>query len=124
MKSLMVQLWEKLQFWKKSMNNYHLGVDYDYVDITDSDATGIILHIKNYEDVAYHYNRARIKEEGDVARLEFGYTIVDPGKHDIDVLNSDEKFHTIMGDILTIILMSKAKDEQTGKDNSEEFDLQ
>lgn len=120
----MVQLWEKLQFWKKPMSSYKLGTDYDYVDFTNSDVTGIILHLKEYEDVVYHYNRARVKEEGDIARLEFGYTIVDPGKYDIDVLNSDDKLHIIMGDILTIILMSKAKDEQIRTDDSEEFDLQ
>jgi hypothetical protein len=124
MLSLMVQLWEKLQFWKKPMSSYKLGTDYDYVDFTNSDVTGIILHLKEYENVVYHYNRARVKEEGDIARLEFGYTIVDPGKYDIDVLNSDDKLHIIMGDILTIILMSKAKDEQIRTDDSEEFDLQ
>ena len=43
----------------------------------------------------------------------------------IDLLQNDEKFVTIMGDILTQILMNKAKaDEQIRTGNSEEFDLQ
>jgi hypothetical protein len=77
-----------------------------------------------YSDVVYHYNKARVVEEGEGARLQFGYTIVHPGKHDIDDFTKDEQLHTIMGDLLSIILMTKAENEQTGKDNTEKFNLQ
>ena len=62
--------------------------------------------------------------EGGVARLSFGYTIVSPGNHDIDGLNKNENFHTIMGDILTEILIAKAEDEQIRTDYSKEFNTQ
>jgi hypothetical protein len=103
---------------------YREKIDYDFIDIEDTDASAIVLHVENYEDVMYQYHQARVVEEGVLAKLQFGYTIVHPGEHDIDVLNSDEKFHIIMGDILTILLESKIKDEQIGTNNSEKFDLQ
>jgi hypothetical protein len=104
---------------------YKEGVDYNFIDVPDTDLTAIELSIKNYEGVVYHYHKARINEEGGVARLQFGYTILHPGNHDIDDLNSSEEYHTIMGDILTILLMSKAKEDESFRDNNpEEFDLQ
>ena len=54
--------------------------------------------------------------------LEFGYTLVNPGKHDIDLLQKDEGFVTIMGDVLTEILTKQAN-ETIRKNDSEEFDL-
>jgi hypothetical protein len=64
-----------------------------------------------------------VLEEGEFARLQFGYTIVHPGEHDIDDLTTDENLHTIMGDILTTILANQAN-EQTRTDNNQEFDIQ
>ena len=118
----MGQLWEKLLFWKKP-KVLEEGKDFAFIEFKDTEMTGIQLLAGEYEGVVYHYEKARIKEEGELARLQFGYTIVHPGKHDIDLLQNDEGFVTIMGDILTQILLSKAKDEQTGTDNSKEFNL-
>ena len=117
-------LWEKLQFWK-NQRMYKEGKDYRFINLENSEITGIELLLDNYEGVVYHYHKARIKEEGDVARLQFGYTLLHSGKHDIDELNTDEQFHVIMGDILTQLLISKEKDdEQIRNNNSQEFDLQ
>jgi len=115
----MARLWEKILFWKKP-KMLEQDVDYTFVDFDNSEITGIALLMEKYNGVIYHYHKARIVEEGEMARLQFGYTIVHPGKHEPDVLNSDEEFHTIMGDILTIILMKKAEDEQTRTDYIEE----
>jgi hypothetical protein len=104
---------------------YRETIDYRFIDIENSDVTAIELLIDNYKHVVYHYHKARIQEEGGIARLQFGYTILDPSKHDIDDLNSSEEFHTIMGDILSIILMSKAKEDESFRDNNtEKFNLQ
>lgn len=119
----MVTLWEKMQFWKRP-KVYREKIDYDFVEFEGKDITGIILLIEEYKEVIYHYHKARIVEEGELARLQFGYTIIHPGNFDIDDLNSDEKFHTIMGDILTIILESKAKDEKIGTNDSQIIDVQ
>jgi hypothetical protein len=126
MKSLLDRLWEKLTFWKKPDMPYREKVDYDFIDFNEPKITGIILLMPDYENVVYHYHKVRVVEEKEIgfARLEYGYTIVDSGKHNIDALNVDEKFHEIMGDILHMILLRKIKDEQTGTDDTEELDLQ
>jgi hypothetical protein len=104
---------------------YKEDVDYRFVDIDDTDLTAIELLIDNYKGVVYHYHKARIQEEGGMARLQFGYTLLNSGDYDIDELNTSQEFHTIMGDILTILLMSKAKeDESFRNNNTKEFDLQ
>ena len=101
------------------------NVDYQFVDFEDSDITGIRLLLKEYHDVVYHYNKVRVKEEDAIgmAQLQFGYTLVHPGEHDIDDLNSNQEFHTIMGDILTHILLTQ-QNEQTRTDYPQEPDLQ
>jgi hypothetical protein len=102
------------------------GVDFHYVDLdlvgSEGQLTGIGLTIKGYEGVLYHYQKARVVEEGEFARLQFGYTIIHPGEHDIDVLTNDENLHTIMGDILTSILTAQAN-EQIRTDYSKELNL-
>jgi hypothetical protein len=104
---------------------YKEGTDFNFFEFDKSELTGIELYIKGYEGVIYHYHKAKVVEEGEIARLQFGFTIVHPGKHDIDLLQNDEEFVTIMGDILQEILLSKAKaDEQIRTNNPEEFNLQ
>jgi hypothetical protein len=67
----------------------------------------------------------KVIEEGEVGKLQFGFGIIDPGEHDLEALINDDKFVTIMGDILQEILLSKAKaDEQIRTDDSEKFNLQ
>ena len=121
----METFWEKLLFWKKkSPKMLEEGVDFRYVDLDfeDTKLTGIALMIKGYEDVLYHYHKAKVVEEGEFARLQFGYTIVHPGNSDIDELTKDENLHTIMGDVLTTILETQAN-EQIRTDHHKELDL-
>jgi len=101
------------------------NVDYQFVDFEDSDITGIRLLLKEYHDVVYHYNKVRVKEEVgiDMARLEFGFNLVNLGEHTEEALKEDEKFHTILGDILTHILLTQ-QNEQTRTDYPQEPDLQ
>ena len=115
-------LWEKLLFWKKQ-KMLEEDVDYRFFDFKDSDISGIELLKDKYKGVIYHYQKARVVEEEGFAKLQFGYTIVHSGEHDIDDLTNDENLHTIMGDILTTILATQAN-EQTRTDDNQEFDLQ
>ena len=120
----MATLWEKivqLCFWKKKMPKE--GKDYKFIDFTDSELTGIMILKGDYAGVVYHYGKVRVKEQGEFATLEFGYTIVNPGKHDIDLLQKDDNFVTMMGDVLSEILMKQAN-ETIRNNNPEEFDLQ
>jgi hypothetical protein len=117
-------LWEKIKFWKKP-KVYKEDVDYRFVNFEGTDVTGIELLLDNFKGVVYHYHSARVKEEGEMARLQFGYTLIYPGTHDLDELNQNENFHVIMGDILTQLLMSKAKEDESFRNNhTKKFDLQ
>ena len=116
-------LCEKMMFWKKP-KMLEEGKDFAFVDFKNTDITGIQMIAGNYEGVVYHYHQAKVVEEGEMARLKFGFTIIHPGKHDIDLLKDDEDFVTIMGDILTQVITNKAKaDEQIRTDDSQEFNL-
>jgi hypothetical protein len=86
--------------------------------------TGIHIIKGEYKGVVYHYHKARVIEEGALAKLQFGFTIVNPGEHNIEVLKNDTDYVTIMGDILTEIMLSKVNDEQNRTDNPQEFNLQ
>lgn len=121
----METLWERMKFWKKKQmkpEDYIEGQHFMFVDSDDNQFTGITLLVEGYEGVLYHYYKARMIEEEGVAKLQFAYNIVNPGKHDIDDLNNDAKFATIMGDILSKILMDKNIYETTGKSDIEESD--
>ncbi len=121
---LLETLWEKIAFWKKP-KMLEENVDYSFVNFEDTDLTGIVLLKEPFDGVVYHYGRARVVEQGELAKLEFGYTIVSPGKHDPDELQKNEEFHTMMGDILTLILQERApQDESVRTDDFEESDLQ
>jgi hypothetical protein len=106
------------------------GKDYLLIDVDALDGeqeiklTAVQLKVDNYSDVVYHYHKARVVEEGSVARLQFGYTILDSAGLDIDALTNDQEFHNLMGDILTDIITSKNNYEKTGTDNSQELDIQ
>lgn len=119
----MVALWNKLIPWKKP-KMLKEGTDYAFVNSDDGIVTGIHMLQGKYKGVLYHYHKARIVEEGELARLQFGFTIVDPGTHDPDELTNDKEFSIIMGDILTTILLAKAENEKTGNNDTQEFILQ
>tara|TARA_R110000868_G_scaffold98611_6_gene271494 strand:- start:1042 stop:1380 length:339 start_codon:yes stop_codon:yes gene_type:complete len=109
-------------FGRKTKKVPKEGEDYKFIDFTNSDITGIMVLKGEYSGVVYHYGKVRVKEQGEFATLEFGFTLVNSGKHDIDLLQKDEEFVTIMGDILSEIL-TKSDNEPIRKDDSEEFDL-
>lgn len=117
-------LWQKMLFWKKPQMKYKEGLDFAYINFKDSDITGIQLLGGGYKGVVFHYGKAKIVEEGEMARLQYSYVLVHPGKHDIDVLNEDEVFHTIMGDLLNQILMEKISDEPTRTNDTEKLNIQ
>lgn len=117
----METLWEKVTWWKKR-KMFKEDVDFHYINFNNTEITGIELLVPEFKGVIFHYNKAKIIEEDGIARLKFDYRIVFPGEYDIDSLNSNEQFHTIMGDLLTQFLMAKIEDE-TRNNNSEKFDI-
>jgi hypothetical protein len=99
------------------------NTDFRFVDFKNSEITGIELLLPEFLGVVFHYHQVRVIEEDEQAKLQFGYTIVHPGEHDIDGLNSDEKFHIIMGDMLTYIITAKIEDESRNI-NSQKLNIQ
>lgn len=111
MKSLMETLWAKLAFWKtKPLKE---GVDFVFHDFEDSDLTGIVILKGDYAGVVYYYTNANIAEEGMIARLKFGYQIVNSNEYGRDYLEKDEKFVTMIGDILTQIILTEDQIESS-----------
>jgi hypothetical protein len=109
-------------FGRKTKKVPKEGEDYKFIDFTNSDLTGIMVLKGEYSGVVYHYGKVRVKEQGEFATLEFGFTLVNSGKHDIDLLQKDEEFVTIMGDVLSEIL-TRDDNEKIGNHDPEESDL-
>lgn len=94
------------------------GKDFRFLDFKDSDITGIELLTPEYLGVVFHFGKVRIEEHEDEARVTFGYTLVYPGENwDIDDLNEDKEFHSIMGEVLNYILMTQSKLEEINAGN-------
>lgn len=68
----------------------------------------------------YSYGMVKFTEEYDIPKLKFNFIILHSGKHSIDNLQTDQNFITIIGDILTDIVINN---EPTRNDNSQESDL-
>lgn len=102
-------LWENLQFWKnrKKTPDYRLTrsiADTTHVEITSG----------NYAGVIYSYGRVKFDDSFGYPKLSFGYTVHHSGKVSAEQLNDDAEFVTIMGDILTELII---KNEQTRNDD-------
>ena len=98
------------------------NIDYELIDSDEGTITGVGIKKGKFAGVLYHYGKARINEEGELARLQFSYTIVSSPTIPIDDLIIDEEFHTFIGDILTDILMSQENHyEEIRNDDSEKF---
>ena len=102
---------------------YQVDEDFQLVQSDDGKITGIGILKGKYAGVLYHYGKARVIEEGDFARLTFDYTVIHTPTFTVHELQTDEEFHTMIGDILTEILMEQS-DEKTRNNNFEEFDIQ
>ena len=101
---------------------YQVDEDFQLVQSDDGKITGIGILKGKYAGVLYHYGKAKITEEGDFARMTFDYTIVHTPNFTVHELQTDEEFHTMIGDILTEILMEQAN-EKTRNNYSEELDI-
>ena len=102
---------------------YKQDKHFKFIDFENSKITGIMILVGKFKGVLYHYNKVRVVEDSGIAKLEFGYTLVDVGQLDMDTVNDDAEFTVVMGDILTEIISNKEYNEQIRTDNSEEPDL-
>ena len=118
----MVTLWDKILKKFKS-KKFKLGEDFQFYNFADTNLTGIVLRKGEYAGVVYYYTYAGLNEEGLGARLKFGYQIVQAGEFNRYLLEKDEKFVTLMGDILTELILTETEIEPSRTLYSEESDL-
>jgi hypothetical protein len=113
----MAVLWAKIQFWKPKKKI----PEYRFQEAPMSDGTWVEITTGEYANVVYSYGKVSFSDELGVPKLQFGYSILHSGHYDLDGLQTDQNFVTIMGDILTDIII---KNEPTRKIDTEESDLQ
>lgn len=118
MKSLIAAFWAKIQFWKPKKKT----PDYRFQNPPESESTWVEITSGKYSDVIYSYGKIKFSDEFGMPRLSFGYTILDSGHYDLDMLQNDSEFITIMGDVLTEIILDE-KNGSTRSNDTEEPDL-
>lgn len=108
---------------------YKEGVDYLFIDYNHADGesiTAIKILSGNFKDVVYHYGTVKVKklEEDSQPLLQFDYRLLSPGNHDETQLHSNQEYVTMMGDILTSIMIQQLGEiDATNRTNdSEELD--
>lgn len=113
----METLWEKVQFWKPKRKK----LNYKLQNSPSDDGTWIEITSGKYSSVVYSYGKVKFSDEFDIPKLSFDYNIINSGQHDINVLQNDQEFVIIMGDILTEIII---QNESIRENNTENVDLQ
>lgn len=111
-----------LQFWKKP-KKLVLDQDFEFYDFPDTDLTGIRVLSGPYAGVLYYYTNAGVEEQGYLATLRFGYITVDPNNYSVKDLETDEKYVTLLGDILSEIILMEGNFESPRTIYSEKSDL-
>lgn len=94
----MATLWEKLLFWKKKTPKYRFQSFEDaitWIEITSGVYSGVVFSVSS----------VKFSDEFGYPKLSFNYNIISYGSIDKESLNSDSGFVTIMGDILTEIII-------------------
>jgi hypothetical protein len=70
------------------------------------DSTWVEITSGIYKGVVLSYGMVKFSEEFGMPKLQFGYTILYSGQHDKEVLQNDSDFVTMIGDILTDIIIN------------------
>lgn len=100
------------------------GVDFDFHKIQDSDLTGIKLLKGKYRDITYYYGVVKIQEQGELATVNFEFKVLESTIYTEEQLQKDTEFVTLLGEILTeIIINQSVKHDTTRNDDTEEFNL-
>ena len=83
---------------------------YEFLPQEEDELTQIKITTGKYAGVIYSYGKVNFIPEIEVGKLQFNFEIVDSGELDVLALHEDQNFVTIMGDILTDIILN---DDQT-----------
>lgn len=111
----MEALWEAIFPAKKNLPKYR------FKQSPHDNATWVEITTGKYTGVVLSYGMVRFAMEFNIPKLNFSYNILYSGEHDRDLLQNDQEFVTIMGDILSEIII---ENEPTRTNDFEEPDLQ
>lgn len=112
----MEALWERVTFWRTPKRK---TPEYEYIDAGEY-STWVQIKSGVYSGIVISYGTVQFDPEMVVPILKFDYSVIHPGDHDFDLLKTDENFVTILGDILTDIIINN---EPTRSDNPKELDV-
>ena len=116
----MATLWEKISIWSPKTKK----LEYKFLNMPEEDITMVEITGGKYSGTVFSYGHVRF-EEGIMGQLQFTYKIYNSGQHDYASLLTDQEYHTMMGDILTdIIINQESHNEPTRTLDSKESDLQ
>lgn len=109
------------------MKKFESGIDYEYViSEDDKNSVHIKLNTGDYKDTVFRYGKVGIKEENDLAYLQFEYDVIESP---IENLETNEDFKNYLGDLLTGIMIGNLGLDDEGyydenrTDDIEELDL-
>ena len=100
------------------------GVDFKFFEAPEW--TGVTILQGDFKGVKYHYGKTWITDQDVQAKLSYEYTVDYPGEYSHESLQSNEKFATMMGDILVLLLeqyILKEENASVGTYDSEESNL-
>lgn len=103
-------------FWKKPMKP-----QYRFQHSPYDDATWVEITDGKYKSVVFSFGMVKFQNDFGMPKLSFNYNILHSGEYDLDTLQNSEEFVTLIGDILTDIII---ENEPTRTDDTEEPDLQ
>ena len=111
----MEALWEAIFPPKKNLPKYK------FQQSPHDNATWVEITTGTYSGVVLSYGMVKFTMEYNIPKLNFSYSILYSGEHDKELLQYDQEFVTIMGDILSEIII---ENEPTRTNDFEEPDLQ
>lgn len=110
-------------FWTKLTNLFKKKpkkIEYRFQESPYDDATWVEITSGYYSGVVFSYGKVSLNQDSYLPQLRFDYAVISSGNHTVEALTADENFVTIMGDILTEIII---ENEPIRTNHTEESDL-
>lgn len=108
--------------WIMSLFQKKIKQNRDYeITVIDEDTAIKILRGK-YKDIVYKYEKMSIKDDSpEMPILSFHYTILNTSNFTDMQLRDDTRFHTLIGDIIVDLLLSKAVEREKYESDREDY---
>ena len=98
----MAAFWTKIQFWKKNKTP-----KYRFQNAPMDDATWVEITSGEFAGVVFSFGMVKFSQEIGLPKLDFSYTILYSANHIKEELERNDNFITVMGDILTDIIIKE-----------------